>query len=240
MKKLFITLLLVGLLPVFLLAQGNQHGNGPGKGGKGSGKGFNGGIEALIANLPYQELSNAEKTGMLRMREEEKLAHDVYMTLFRTWDHRMFKNIARSEYRHMEAVKAMLKKYNIPDPITDNTIGIFSDPELQTLYINLTADGSVSLIEALRIGAYIEDLDLFDLQKFLKRADNSDLKTLYQNLMKGSRNHLRAFFSQLTQNGASYKGQHLSQAEIDAIVNSPMEKGLLDENGNPYYGHIGW
>ena len=174
------------------------------------------------------------------MREEEKLAHDVYMTLYRTWDHRMFKNIARSEYRHMEAVRAMLKKYNIPDPVSDDTIGIFADPNLQTLYIRLTAEGSVSLLEALRVGAFIEELDIFDLKMFLLKADNSDLKTVYQNLMKGSRNHLRAFFSQITQNGASYQRKYLSQAEIDAIVNSPMEKGLYDENGNPLYGHIGW
>ena len=236
MKKAFVTLFLIGLLPLSLMAQGNGHG----KGGNTPGKGFNGGMAALIAGLPYQKLSQTEKAGMLRMREEEKLARDVYMTLFRTWDHRMFKNIARSEYRHMEAVRAMLQKYNIPDPVSNDTIGVFADPNLQILYINLTADGSVSLIEALRVGAFIEELDIFDLKKFLLTADNSDLKTVYQNLMKGSRNHLRAFFSQITQNGASYQRKYLSQAEIDAIVNSPMEKGLYDENGNPLYGHIGW
>jgi hypothetical protein len=68
----------------------------------------------------------------------------------------------------------------------------------------------------------------------------TDIKTLYQNLMKGSRNHLRSFARQLHSFGLSYTAQYLSQEEVDAIIFSSMERGILDENGDSYFGDTGW
>ena len=34
--------------------------------------------------------------------------------------------------------------------------------------------------------------------------------------------------------------QYLTQQEIDDIIYSPMERGILDENGDPLYGNTGW
>lgn len=174
------------------------------------------------------------------MREEEKLARDVYLTLYEAWKLPIFRNIARSEQRHMDAVKVILDKYSLQDPIITDTIGVFTDQNIQYLYYQLIQAGGVSLVEALKVGATIEDLDIYDLKKFLRRADNVDIKTLYQNLMKGSRNHLRAFADQLNINGISYSAEYLTQKEVDDIINSPMERGILDENGDPLYGKNGW
>lgn len=250
MKKAFLAASMIGLLVVQVMAQGYA-GRGQGmvrKGqreysrgrGAGSGGGFNGGMNALIASLPHEELSEAEIKGLLHMREEEKLARDVYLTLYQNWDHQVFQNIARSEQRHMDAVKALLDKYNIIDPVIDDTVGVFSEQKILNLYYELVQEGRISLVKALRVGALIEDLDIFDLKEFLQVADNVDIQTVYQNLMKGSRNHLRAFVSQLTAYGESYAGSYLPQEEIDEIVNSPMERGLYDQDGNPLYPNIGW
>jgi hypothetical protein len=237
------------------MGTGSQNGNGSGRGqgngkmsgtkprmgsGYGMGSRFDGGMASLLLSLPAEDISPDEEIGLIYMREEEKLARDVYLTLYDTWKLPIFSNIARSEQRHMDAIKVLLDKYGLQDPIADDTVGVFFNPELQTLYFQLVQAGLVSLVEALWIGATIEDLDILDLKKYLSTTDNSDIKVLYQNLMKGSRNHLRSFVSQLNINGASYTAQYLTQEEVDAIIVSPMERGMVDENGDHLYGSTGW
>jgi hypothetical protein len=250
MKKAFFVAAAIGLLVFQAMAQGNAD-RGQGmvrKGqreyarGKGSaaGGGFNGGMTALISSLPHEELSEAEMKGLMHMREEEKLARDVYLTLYQEWDHQIFQNIALSEQRHMDAVKSLLDKYNLIDPVIDDTVGVFTEMEMQNLYYELVNKGRISLVQALHVGATIEDLDIFDLREFIQDADNVDIKTVYQNLMKGSRNHLRAFVSQLLAYDEVYVAAYLTQEEIDEIVYSPMERGLYDQDGNPLYPGIGW
>ena len=43
--------------------------------------------------------------------------------------------------------------------------------------------------------------------------------------MSGSRNHLRAYVGQIENLGVVYEAQYLSQDEVDAIVDSPIERG---------------
>jgi len=148
-----------------------------------------------------------------------------------------FSNIAQAEQSHMSAIKSLLNKYGVPDPVTDSTVGIFTSEDLQALYYSLVEEGEESLVKALYVGATIEDLDLKDLYDLLDETDNSDLKTVYQNLAKGSRNHLRAFCSELSLNGVDdYVAQYLTQEEIDDIITSPWERGMVDEDGNPVTG----
>jgi len=197
-------------------------------------------MNALVSSLPHEELSESEIKGLLQMREEEKLARDVYLSLHQDWAHRIFQNIASSEQRHMDAVKTLLDKYNMLDPVIDDTVGVFSDTKIQNLYFELVQKGRISLVHALQVGALIEDLDIFDLKEFILVADNVDIKTVYQNLLKGSRNHMRSFVSQLSAYGEIYEGTYLTPEEIEEIVDSPMERGLYDYEGNPLYPNIGW
>lgn len=182
-------------------------------------------VRPAIAALPEQTISDKERSGLVFMREEEKLARDVYSVLYDTWGMRIFSNIAQSEQTHTEAVRTILTKYNIADPVTDDTIGVFVNSDLRTLYTDLTTRGSISLEEALSVGALIEDLDIADLQKQIALTDNDDIKLVYENLMRGSRNHLRAFTSQLTSRGKTYAPQYITQSEFDAIIASTQETG---------------
>jgi len=203
--------------PVQSEARGQGHGRGQA------------GLSTVVASLPAQDLSTEEEVGLTKMREEEKLARDVYQVLYQKWGARVFGNITQSEQRHMDAIKALLEKYNLPDPVTDPSVGAFTSPEMQELYDKLVAQGEQSLVEALKVGATIEDLDLYDLYELLEQTDNADIQRVYENLAKGSRNHLRAFTTQLSLNGVTYEAQFLTQEQVDDIITSPRERGPAGE-----------
>ncbi|HNU14256.1 MAG TPA: DUF2202 domain-containing protein [Chitinophagaceae bacterium] len=188
-------------------------------------KNANNNLNSQVNNLPSEPLNTDERTTLSFMREEEKLARDVYIFLYNKWALTIFNNISSSEQSHMNAVVQLLSKYNLPDPVGSNGYGIFSNPVLQNLYTQLTTQGSVSLPDALKVGATIEDLDIYDLTIALTKVDNQDITLVYNNLVKGSRNHLRSFYSNIINAGGTYTPQYITQAEFDAIINSPMETG---------------
>lgn len=182
-------------------------------------------LNTLLQSLPLKTLSSEEVNDLLHMREEEKLARDVYLTLGEYYSLPIFRNIAKSEQRHMDAIKALLEKYGIEDPVKDDSIGVFQDEELQNLYYQLVDKGKQSLVDALEVGATIEDLDIKDLEEAIQRTDNQDITFVYQNLMKGSRNHLRAFTRILERLGVNYEPQYISAEEYEQIVSTPHEMG---------------
>ncbi len=197
-------------------------GNGPDTGGAGPSAA---GIEAALATIAPASLSVAEAESLVFMREEEKLARDAYAALYGLWHVNVFQNIGASEQVHMDAVKMLLTRYALPDPAATTLPGQFGNPLLQTLYGALMTSGQASLVDALKVGAEIEDVDIRDLRAIKATVDNADLLLVCENLEKGSRNHLRAFHNNLLRQGATYTPKYITQAEYDAIVNSPQEKG---------------
>lgn len=157
----------------------------------GSGNRNGNGNEMQFASIPASDLSAEEAAGLLFMREEEKLARDVYNQMYGLWGQPVFQNIASSEQTHMDEVKELLDHYGLTDPA--QAPGQFSDAALQALYDQLIAQGSISQAEALKVGALIEQTDINDLQAHLAQTDNADIQMVYNNLMSGSYNHLSAF-----------------------------------------------
>lgn len=179
-----------------------------------------------LDNLPSEPLSEEELNSILFMREEEKVARDAYIKLFEKWDQPVFDNISMSEQTHMGAILQLIDKYNLTDPVGTNGVGVFVNLNLQALYDALLPQGETSQIEGLKVGALIEEVDIIDLQNALSTfVDNQDIKMVYENLMKGSRNHLRAFVKNLKNQGVTYVPQHLSQEVFDAIIEGDWEKG---------------
>ena len=161
-----------------------------------------------------------EQEHLAFMREEEKLARDVYLKMHDTWGMAVFYNIAQSEQVHTDAVKAKIEKYGLVDPVIDDTVGVFQNHDLAVLYDALIQQGSVSAIDALWVGGAIEEIDIIDLQHAIDDAEHDDIARVYQNLQMGSHNHLRAFVAQLEQNGIEYKAQYLTPEAVDAILNT--------------------
>ena len=178
---------------------------------------------APVVTASGTALTETEAAGLRYMREEEQLAHDVYVALGARWNLPVFANIAGAEEQHGAAVATLLSTYRLDDQRVGRSSGVFADPTVQALYTTLVERGSTSLVEALKAGAEIEELDIADLRA--RASQRADIAQVYANLERGSRNHLRAFTRQLKANGASYTPTRLSQGDFDAIVNGEMERG---------------
>jgi len=181
-------------------------------------------LTEVLASLPLDDLSVAESEGLLFMREEEKLARDVYVAMFELGYSQVFDNISKSEQTHTDAILALLDRYDILDPVGNNPEGVFVNTDLQALYDALILQGFPSLIDALFVGAAIEEIDIIDIQNLVDALEgNEDIALVYESLMKGSRNHLRAFVDNLASQGVDYAPQYLSQEVYDAIINADIE-----------------
>jgi hypothetical protein len=164
-------------------------------------------------------LTQAEKEDLKFLREEEKLARDVYLFSYNKYQISVFNSISNSEQKHMDSVLSLLNKYGIPDPASPQ-VGVFVNQDLQLLYNSLTAQAAISSIEALKVGATIEDLDINDIDHFISNTTKTDLLGVYDNLTCGSKNHIRSFTSQLTLNEVVYVPQYISVEYYTTILSS--------------------
>ena len=228
-KKLTFTFLTLALAGAFLIT-GCKEGNSvtPDDGLKKIENPGGGNVAdcSCIVN-PSDEISPEEEALLKYMREEEKLARDVYITLSSQYSLKVFSNISNSEQKHMDQVLCLLDHYNIEDPASEE-IGVFSNPDLQELYDNLVDQGSESLIAALTVGATIEDVDIYDLDEFIGQTENEAIITIFEHLRCGSTNHMRAFSRLLDNNDTEYVPQFISQEEYDEILsgeNGPCGNG---------------
>ena len=231
MKKTTMTIFLICMLSLPFVSSSFAQ-----KGGKGNGKG--GGNQgqtgecAMIAALPLEDLSDAEKHYITLMREEEKLARDVYLTLSEDWDLAIFANIAGSEQRHMDAVGSLIAKYGLFDPASDDTVGVFTNTKLAGLYDDLVSEGRKSVVDALLVGAFIEDLDIYDLLEALEEVDNADITMVFEHLLQGSANHYSAFTRLLAGWGESYETEFVDAEDLEAILSTLPTKGRGGKGAN--------
>lgn len=184
------------------------------------------GNETVDGTVTPAGLSQAEIDGLLYMVEEEKLAHDVYLTLDGLWGAQVnvFGQIAPSETQHTQSVRERILAHGLTDPTLNQALGAFVNPQLQALYDALILQGSQDLIAALKVGCLIEEVDIQDLRdRQAEVIDEPDIVAVYDSLMCGSRNHLRAFNRTLENKGGSYTSTVLGQTAFDAIAGSANE-----------------
>jgi hypothetical protein len=145
------------------------------------------------ATVPVVQPATADEVKWLQfMREEEKLARDVYKVLLDKWRLVVFQNIMTSEETHFAAIGTLLARYNVADP-AQASAGVYTDPGLNALYNQLVAKGMLSAQDALEVGVLIEKKDIADLETALQSTAKFDIKRVFSNLMNGSYRHLEAF-----------------------------------------------
>ena len=181
----------------------------------------------ILNGIESDEVNQTERELLLLMREEEKFARDVYITLNNKWGNEtnIFKNIGKAEQTHVDLIQDLLKRYDIPDPVTnEDEVGKFENQDLQDLYDKLINKGERSLEDALEVGAMVEDKDIKDLEDSIVQTDNEDVKVVFQGLIDGSENHMRGFLKALSQekgysstNSDLYKPNYITQERYDQI-----------------------
>lgn len=197
--------------------------------------------QSVLAQATNSDLSEAEITTILYMREEEKLAHDVYVMMYDQWGYPIFANIASAEQTHSEAVLQLMAQYGLSDPAANNAAGVFENAELQALYYQLVAQGSQSLVDALLVGGLIEETDILDLQTGMAQTDNPEIQFVFQNLLAGSSNHLQAFASRYEQiTGEAYHPLVLDQTTFASIMDGAPGNGNGRRGGNQGNGNGGF
>jgi hypothetical protein len=235
-KKVKGIVLLIAI--AFLLAIPTQYAEAQGKsGGKGS-SGQRGGKGSTSSGKQSgrtaQNLGNVSGVGalapapleqLMRMRDEEKLAHDVYVALAKSSGLPIFKNISNAELQHRRALEQVVSRYSPTTPATSLPVGNFTDPQSQKLYDALVASGSVSPLAAAMVGVKVEEMDIKDLQNLLSQNPPQDVARVLENLLRASSNHLRAFSTELTKLGGVYKPEFLSPQEFNSIVNASSQRG---------------
>ena len=188
-----------------------------------------------VFTTTIDDLSEADIEGLLFMREEEKLAHDVYVYFFNKYELTIFDRISESEARHAEAVLNLINHFGLVDPSSEEA-GVFNNAELQALYNQLIEQGDASVEDALAVGGLIEETDILDLENQLGTTENTDLITVYTHLLNGSYQHLKGFSKTLSVYNVTYELQLLSSEAYKTILattngNGGQGKGMRNGSG---------
>ena len=143
------------------------------------------------------KLTQTELENLNYLRDEEKLAYDVYQTLGDKWAINAFQNISNSEERHQSKVVSLLNAYGHEDMSGKLELGKFANKDIENFFNTLTSEGNKSLIDALYVGATIEVLDIKDIDNMMTETKKPDVLAVLQILKSGSENHLSAFKRQI-------------------------------------------
>ena len=215
MKKSIGRLITIALLTCMVAApafaagdkvRGDKAAGPAGESGQGlvkANRGNDPGAECLAAGT----LSGEEAAHIQYIRMEEKLARDVYLSLYNHYapdplQANIFLNISNSEQRHMDKVKALMERYGIDDPVEDDTVGVFPDTEdnFAAQYEELVLQGEESYCRALETGVLIEELDIDDIDEALLDVTAPDVGRVLTHLQNGSYNHLNAYTGRIALN----------------------------------------
>jgi hypothetical protein len=161
-------------------------------------------------------LTADEAEGILFIAEEEKAARDLYTSLYEANQLTIFNDTARSEQSHMDSVNPLIEKYSLKLPETE--LGKFGNQSLQMIHDQLLQNGLKSPDQALSSGAAFEELSIIDLQKELEMTDKTDITTVYQGLLAGSRKHLHSFVKEIEARGTKYQPKLLTPEDFNKIL----------------------
>lgn len=163
----------------------NQSPGGPGNGGPGNGTGM---------QVPTVGMLTATEAELLSFgREEERMAHDLYVVFDERYDLQVFSNISASETHHFDLLGDALSQAGLPDPSAVSTAGVFADPTIQALYDDWYDQGQASAKAAVQASIELEKRDIADLEQAIAQTQDAGLKQVFQNLRSASEKHLDAF-----------------------------------------------
>lgn len=182
-------------------------------------------LKKIVENNNIGVLSDTERRNIMFILEEEKMARDLYFEFSKKYENKVFNNMYQGEQSHMKAMQKLVSRYNLEDPTAKRDVGEFHNRQIQKMHGELLEQGNKNFVEALKVGAEVEERDIDDIQDNIKNTSKADILFVYENLKRSSKNHLRAFIKKLNQEGEEYKPKYLEQAEFNSITSSGFESG---------------
>ncbi len=179
-------------------------------------------LSEMISGIKKQDLNTIEIDLLKKQYEEEMMANELYASFYEKYKIETFKKISESEAKHMQAVKALLDRYDIPTPT--NYVHI------QDLYNSLKETWSKSEFQALEVWVKIEFVDIDDIVTAIKSTDNDDIKVVFTNIWGASYNHLRGFLKAIENNWYETKldwKKYISEDDLD--VRWPIKYKLAEK-----------
>jgi hypothetical protein len=206
------------LTALFFVSTGLLAARPPGCGaGRGAGADCAGACARLGVSTEPLVLSDAAHAALQFQLDEERMAGELYLALGEKHAAQPFRNIPRAEARHRALLENLATRAGLPArPAPER--GHFATAVIQARYDTLLARGQVSLIEALKVGALVEEQDIADLRALAATTDHPELKAAIAALERGSRHHLNAFVRNLRARGVEYEAQVLPPAELSQLT----------------------
>jgi hypothetical protein len=163
--------------------------------------------EEIVPDEPLSTLSQELKDSITFMYNEEGLAYDVYMNIYKIQPVNQLESVAmNSETKHIEWVNELAIKYDLNMTTYDPTLepyskegigdGKYSVQHIQDLYDLLYTKGIKSEKDALEVGCMVEVVDVKDLEEYIALATESnatDVLETFNKLIEGSYNHYWTF-----------------------------------------------
>ncbi len=186
-----------------------------------------------LTAIPVANVNNiggpttVEQQNLVFMREEEKLAWDLYREMHQIWGLSVFKSVSGEEKEHMKKMLGLLQMYNIPDPVQGDVPGRYVNVYISDIYQSLSQQGRRSVQDALKVCALQEEINILDLIRVSQSATQPKVLEVYAELQRNSISHLRSFAHSLEILGIRYQGVKIPQNTIDSIVQGPMDPNFM-------------
>jgi hypothetical protein len=175
---------------------------------------------SVVTKAQKITLTPAETKALINLHDNQKLSLFVYDSLFAIWGINPFGNIRSAESQHVDFLVDVAENYDVvldKNGSTDNKPG-FTTPQAETIYHESISKGSLSVIDALKRGALLEEMSLLALHEAKAVTIKSDLLHTFDILAMGSKNNLHAFNKRLKMYGITYEPGLLDQKDFKNII----------------------
>jgi len=166
------------------------------------------------------ELTYLEKEGLYYLREQTKLVRDLFHTFYNMYGTKVYTRIARKEQRHFDRIGLLLEKYQLEDPVVDKSVGIYENPIFEELFHELSTSGSENNLNALYVGAYLEEIVILDLKNALLDTEARDIRRVYEKLLNDAKKQLRLFVRNIEKQEVDvlYQPQNMTEEDLAEIL----------------------
>ncbi len=190
-------------------------------------------LKAKLSQMPLGSLTEEEKSSVQSMMEYEKMVRDVYAIMYEKWQTQAFENLGKKASAAMAAIKLLLDRYNLENPVKDATkVGDFKNVTLQKMLNAMVSKGDKSLKDALEACAEAEEMNMAKIENALKTCDSADLKLVYETLLNETIQMLKSIVYTLSIEGVTYKPKYLPIGNFDKLMGIEQSGTSGNEKNN--------